>query len=199
MIRVSTLVTALFLLTACQAAPAPAPVPEQEDLDARRMAVMRDEPLVARDPDPAIPPTDAAHRLRINAALLDEEAQNASEVARKQTSDAMIALRENKWVIYFAACQPPGWAYAAYAYKIVDGVSYNAVLDGSGNGNRAKLVLRLLAPRSSEPGADVFADRPPALEPGKSCIEAPTPPEIRAETGAATVMAENFPPGHGDR
>jgi len=200
MTRVSTLVTAaLLLLTACQATPAPDPTPE--DPDAHRIAVMLDEPLVARDPDPFIAEVRPDRRLLISAVLLHEEAQNTSEVARKQTSDAMIALRENRWVIYYAACQPPGWEYAAYAYKIVDGVSYHAVLtsSGGGSGNRATLTLRLLAPHSIERRSDLYPDRPAALEPGKSCIEVSIPPEAPAETGVASVMLETFPPGYGAR
>ncbi|HZM74755.1 MAG TPA: hypothetical protein VFC19_03460 [Candidatus Limnocylindrales bacterium] len=203
MIRVSTVVTALFAVVAvaaCQTAPAP----KQEDPDARRMAVMRDEPLVARDPRAALSPAGPAHRLMINASLFDDEAQNAEEVARKQTSDAMIAMRENRWTIYFAACLPPdsdddGWAFAAYAYKIVDGVSYHATLDGSASGSRAKLTLRLIAPRFAEPRADVFPDRPPALDAGKSCIEAGSLPEARQESGTPAVMTETPPVKPDDR
>jgi len=207
MIRVPTL-AAVLLLAACAASAAcsAAPAPKQEDPDARRVAVMRDEPLVARDPRAAISPATPAHRLMISASLFDEQAQNAGEVARKQTSDAMIALRENKWVIYFAACLPPdsdsdddGWAYAALGYKIVDGVSYHATLDGSDSGSRAQLTLRLIAPHSTEPRADVFPDRPPALEAGKSCVEASSPPEVRQESGTPTVMAFTPPTKPGDR
>lgn len=212
LLRVSTSVTALLLLAGCPAVPQKTSL----DVDGQRMAVMRDEPLVGRDRDPSINPgfivSDKlpAHRGMISADLFEEEAQNANEVARKQTSDAMIALRENKWVIYLAACLPPGkapanfgdvvgfqyedgWAFAAYAYKIVDGVSYSAELVGSGRGSKAKLTLRLLAPHSSEPKADLFPDRPPSVEAGKSCIEASSPPEARVVTGTSTLMDETGP------
>lgn len=190
MIRLSTLVAALCLLAACTATPTPRGGPRPPDANDDRLAVMRDEPLLARDATPSIAPVEPGHRIVIKASLLDAEAQNPSEVARKQTSDAMLALRENKWVIYFAACTPPGWAYTVYGYKIVDAVGYNAVLEGSGSGNRARLTLRLIAPHSTEAGADVFADRPAALEPGKSCIETSLPPTARTETGVASFMAD---------
>ena len=194
MIRVSTSIAALCLLAACTATPAsPRGGPRPLDANDHRLAVMRDEPLVARDPGLAIAAIEPGHRITISAKLYDEEAQNAAEVARKQTSDTMIALRENGWMIYFAACQPSTWAYTVYAYKIVDAVSYGAVLDASATGNRARLDLRLLAPHAAEPRADVFADRPPALEPGKSCIEASSPPDTKQETGKFVVMAKTPP------
>jgi hypothetical protein len=206
----TALVAAALLLSACPAAPAK--TSKNPDPDRQRIAVMHDEPLVARDGTPSINQgfviSDKlpAHRNMISAGLLDEDAQNADEVARKQTSDAMMALRENKWVIYLAGCLAPGpdnsdnkddvlgfqhedgWAFAAYAYKIADGVSYSAELLGSASGKRARLSLRLLAPHSSEPRADVFPDRPPALEAGKSCIETSLPPQARSVTGVPTVM-----------
>jgi hypothetical protein len=209
--RLLVLLPVALLLSGC-----PAEVKRDEDPDDRRLAVMRDEPLVARDTSPSIDrgfvisATLPAHRAMITANLFEAEAQNANVVARKQTSDTMIALRENQWVIYLAACLAPGtappneddvvgfqyedgWAFAAYAYKIVDGVSYNAALIGTGRGNRAKLTLRLIAPHSAEPRADVFPERPPALEPGKSCIEASSPPEARTVAGTSTLMDEVGP------
>lgn len=210
-----TRLPALFLAVLLAGCPAPARR-APEDPDTRRMAVMRDEPLVARDSDPAIDrgfvisETLPAHRAMITADLLDVQAQNAGEMARKQTSDAMIALRENQWVIYLAACLAPGnapsneddvvgfqyedgWAFTAAGYKIVDGVSYNAALTGTGRGDRAKLSLRLIAPHSTEPRADVFPDRPPALEPGKSCLESSSPPQARVVAGVSTLMDEVGP------
>jgi hypothetical protein len=189
-----------------------------EDANERRLALLRDEPLVARDKDAATSPgfvvSDLlpAHRPMIMASLFEEKAQNPSEVARKQTSDAVVSLREGKWVVYLIACLAPGnappnpddvvgwqyedgWGYAAYAYKIVDGVSYSAEVTGSGRGGIARVELRLLAPHSSEPKADLFPDRPPAVEAGvgKNCLEALMPPGERTVIGTRTLMDTTGP------
>jgi hypothetical protein len=210
------LVSLALLLAGCPSAPAP----DVMSADERRIAFMREEPLLARDKEPLVKPgflvSDrlAAHRNLISARIADQQAQNASEVARKQTADAMLVLREGKWSVYLAACLPPGtgpdnpddvvgyryedgWAYAVYAYKIADGVSYSAELLSSGRGSRAHVALRLVAPHSSEPRADLFPDRPRELEAGKSCVEVSLPPEDRVVSGEPTLMDTQGPDPRG--
>ncbi|GIH06833.1 hypothetical protein Rhe02_49000 [Rhizocola hellebori] len=188
------------------------------EADQERLRVMQSEPLlsnaigapvaVAGFTEGSLPP----RRGRVQAKLFEQNANDAPTTAQLKTLDAMKALRDNGWTVYFVACQPPlkpgdpvpprdligpfpseeWWAFGAYAYKIKDGVSYYAAANGNGRlKGSAAVDLDLRAPSSKEAGSDLFADRPPALAPGASCLEANGLPAQAAKAGVALELDES--------
>ncbi|GAB3813355.1 hypothetical protein [Micromonospora zhanjiangensis] len=89
------------------------------------------------------------------------------------------------------------WQYAAYGYKIVDGVSYFVRMDGVGridtHTTNVSVDLRMIAPHSTESVVDLFPDRPPAIPAGSGCLESATVPTGYQETGLRTLMNSNGP------
>jgi len=153
-------------------------------------------------------------RGQVQATIEELDATDAIAEAREGAARAIVALRESDWTIYFVACVPPrsgeevidedsalptpifdAWTFAAYGYKILDGVSYFARVNGVGTPprNRAEVTLRLIAPYSGEAAADLFPDRPPATEVGASCVE-----QVAALDGLATLGTPTVVDEHGE-
>jgi hypothetical protein len=191
---------------------------ESASADQERLRVMQAEPVLKNaigDPiavagfaEGSLP----ARRGYIQATVFDQNTPNGPATAQQQTGAAMQALRSSGWTVYFAACEPPlkpgdpapprdlvgpfpseeWWAFGAHAYKIKDGVSYYAAVNGNGRLNgSAKVSLDLRAPNSREATSDLFADRPAAIAAGTSCIEAVDPPAQPSRVGLAAELDES--------
>ncbi len=212
---VVALVLACLLLAGCPGS--------SENADQKRLRVMQAEPLLKKAigaPVAVAGFTEAgvARRGYVQAKLKEEAVKQAPEAAKEGTAETMKALRDNGWNIYFVACQPPlkqgdpepakdlvgpfpseqWWAFSAYGYKVAEGVSYFAALNGNGYLNgQVKIFLNLRAPNSTET-SDLFADRPAAVASGESCVETKGLPESLAKTGAAVMVGERATgaPGH---
>ncbi|MGV9303796.1 hypothetical protein ACWDLG_10525 [Nonomuraea sp. NPDC003727] len=210
MTRRLLLVPICVLLSGCMAPSATT----QTDQD--RITVMRSQPFAGE----AIskPSTRVAFqnsdRLRATrgqvAVVLTDQATGApAEDARQWAVKGMRKLRDSGWTVYATACLPPrksddpdppqdgvwdAWSFVAYAYKIVDGVSYFATADGVGQlPGRVKMSIEMRAPSSREPASDLFPDRPPPLPVGTSCVETGGLPAKKVTNGRMVVMGESGP------
>jgi hypothetical protein len=214
--RLLAALAVLALATGC-----PGPASEPTSVDEKRLAVAKSEPLLARDKQPSaragfqtskkVP----AHRGSVDANLIDETAADPDATARARSAEFVQQLRAAGWTVYLTACIPPraqgspapdkddvppvqyadGWAFVAHAYKVVDGVSYFAAIDGHGSaGNkRVRVNLRLLVPQSTEPKADLFPDRPPPVAATTSCLDTAAPPAQRIVDGQAIEVDSDGP------
>ncbi|WP_162907257.1 hypothetical protein [Allorhizocola rhizosphaerae] len=216
---VAAVLTGLAVLGLATGCPGPAGGPM--GVDEQRLAAAMSEPVVALDKQPSAragfqsSKQAPAKRGSVVADLSDEVAQSPDVTARNRTKEFMGRLRAEGWTVYLAACIPPrppglsppqadaipavqfedGWTFVAYGYKVIHGVSYFASLEGRGSSgnNRAQVSLLLRIPQSTEPTPDLFADRPPALDTGASCIEATQPPAARTITGPAIEVDSDGP------
>jgi hypothetical protein len=87
------------------------------------------------------------------------------------------------------------WRFTGYAYLIADGVSYFTAILGSANepDGRWSVSMRMFAPNSHEPTADLFADRPPAVALDASCLQVSALPTTTTQQGIATAVGSNGP------
>lgn len=182
--------------------------------DERRLAVMRAEPLLkqaTREPLAVagfrVSDKLPVRRGQIQANLVDEGDADPPASARKHTAQAAAALRDNGWTMYYATCGPQDdrWAFQVNGYKVIDGVSYYAEVNGTGvKQSKVSVFLLLRAPNSRESTSDLFADRPPALQTGRSCVETVQLPQRVTADGVPIVLDEHGPepdgtpkpPGH---
>ncbi len=162
---------ALLLLAACTEPPG-----TSSNADRDRLAVMQSEALLKRAAKE--PYAEAGfrvseklqpHRSKIIATLASPV---EVEVARKEGAEAVSVLHDTGWTVFHVRCD--GLSFVANAYKVVSGVSYYAEVDGAIQEVKVSVVLQMRAPYSKEPTSDLFADRPPALTDGKSCLETHT-------------------------
>jgi hypothetical protein len=186
--------------------------------DQERLQVMMSEPLlknsigapagVAGFTEGSLPP----RRGRVQAKLFEQNTNDAPATAQIKTFESMKVLRYTGWTVYFVACLPPlkpgdpvppkdligpfpseeWWAFGAYAYKIKDGVSYWAAVNGHGRLKGSVTVdIDLRAPSSGETSSDRFGDRPPAIAENSSCLEANGLPAQPARSGVAVELDES--------
>lgn len=141
--------------------------------------------VVAGAPGPDKPPL---HRGTVTADL--NRLSDAND--RDRTVEAMGAMRDNGWMFFYTRCERD--FFTAGAYKIVDGVSFYAQIDGSEVQDGSNVVLRMRAPNSTEPSQDLFPERPAELGVGQTCLETDG---TAASEGTAIVVDEWAPDPEG--
>jgi hypothetical protein len=110
----------------------------------------------------------------------------------------LTGLRQRGWSVLWASCalsRSPSdstkdrWRWKAYAYRVADGVSYWIGLDAEiGGGGQGTIDAVLRAPHHRDP-ANLFADAPPGLPAGGTCIERAGLPETPEQDGAPIELA----------
>lgn len=122
-----------------------------------------------------------AHRGKVTADL-NKPADPGKD--RDRAVEALKALRDSAWTVFYARCDHDG--FTASAYRVVDGVSFYAQIDGSDVQGK-NVVLQMRAPQSRESTSDLFPERPPAVAAGKTCLEADS---SLGEDGTPIVLDE---------
>lgn len=166
MSRLSILALAALLLSGCPGAPSPSKVDEQ------RLAVLKAEPVLKLAVGQPYTETGfwvsdklPVHRSKVAAEL--KQAAGAGQ-NRERAIEALGALRDSGWTVFYAQCGK-GF-FLASGYKLVDGVSYFAQVNG-GETPDETVVLQLRAPNSRESTSDLFPERPVPLATGRTCLE----------------------------
>jgi hypothetical protein len=144
--------------------------------DQDRLAVMQREPLLKQATRPPsaqagfrVSDTLPVHRSKILANLVDATEADPAHAMRTRGTQALTALREGGWTVFHARCEQA--SFHANAYKIVEKVSYYAELTGKTEQTNVSIFVQLRAPQAAESTSDFFADRPPALPTGRTCLE----------------------------
>lgn len=135
--------------------------------------------------------------------------------------DALRIMRSGGWLTLYSECDPPvrfvvglngertpspsptasprteaglgehTWSWKLYLYRIRDGVSYWAQIDGTaakdGDGYTAALSIDLVAPQEHDP-ADLFTDRPRPVAGSAVCAEREKPPRAPEMRGRPIVV-----------
>jgi len=125
-----------------------------------------------------------AHRGKVTADL-NKPADPGRD--RDRAVEAVEALRDSGWTVFHARCDHDG--FLAAAYKVVDGVSFYAQIDGSDVPEK-NVVLQMRAPQSGESTSDLFPERPAAVAAGKTCLETDS---SLGEEGTPIVLDELAP------
>lgn len=146
----------------------------------------------------------------------DGRTRPAPKVIARRTAEAVGVLRESGWTITSALCdvpkreEPSGsaqpspepasastssyWSWKVTAYKHVDGVSYWALLTAAAVDSGVGLIdINMRAPNVDDP-PDLFADRPPGLPAGSTCIEKPGLVSADVRQGNPVELAPAGPP-----
>jgi hypothetical protein len=133
--------------------------------------------------------------------------------ARADTAKALATLRNSGWTVYFAGCTPPGdtaplgtvvpwpypesdrWIFDAFAYKVLDRVSYFADIEGiATDTGTAQVHFTLLAPNEHETVTNLFPDAPPPVSPTGNCVESVAEPTALTHAGPILAMFDSGPP-----
>jgi hypothetical protein len=135
--------------------------------------------------------------------------------------EALRIMRAGGWLTLYSECDPPvhfvvgtngekapspsptaspqagaglgehTWSWKLYLYRIRDGVSYWAQIDGTvaknGDGSTAGLWIDLVAPQEHDP-ADLFADRPRPLADTAICVQREKSPRAPEMDGRPIVV-----------
>jgi hypothetical protein len=151
------------------------------NVDAGRLEVLKREPVLKL----AVGKTYSEVGFRVSDKLPLHRSKVTADLTKpadagqdqRRTVEAVKVLRDSGWTVYHVRCDPNEFMVAAY--KIVDGVSYYAQINGSDVQDGQNAAMQLLAPHSRESTSDLFPERPPALPAGKTCLESNA-----TETGA---------------
>jgi hypothetical protein len=142
-------------------------------------------------------------------ATVDAQTKTA---ARTDTARALATLRNSGWTVYFVGCTPPGdtaplgtvrpwpyaesdrWLFDAFAYKVIDQVSYFADIQGEAtDSGRAQVDFTLLAPNEHETVTNLFPDAPPSVSPVANCVESAVEPTTLTHAGPILAMSDTGP------
>jgi hypothetical protein len=205
-----------LLLTGC---PGGTEAPD-DSADQARLSFLRNEKILGKDDKPSetlgfrISDKSPAERTTVLARIYRNESGDPARDTQQATLAGVGQLRSTGWTVYFAACVPPStgaatgpaeipgvpqaqagqWFFGASAYKIQDDVSYWATLRGESTANRANVLVTLIAPHSTEPTSNLFADRPTAIN--TSCLDNPLPtiPSSPTETTGTPIVVDDEGP-----
>lgn len=165
--RLACLAVLAFVLAGCPGGDG------DSDVDKDRLAAMRAEPvlkLAVGEPYAeagfAVSGKLEAHRSKVTADLTEPAEASA---ARDRAVQAINELRGSGWTVFHTRCSTA--TFTAAAYKVADRVSYYAQIDGVELEAKVSVALQMRAPHSSESTSDLFSDRPPAVPPGRTCLE----------------------------
>jgi hypothetical protein len=160
------------------------------DVDAKRLSALKGEPVLRLSVQ-----TYAEEGFRVSGKLPLHRSKVTADLNktkddgdRERAAEAVKALRDSGWTVFHARCEAA--AFAAAAYKLVDGVSFYAQIDGSEVQQSQNVVLQMRAPHSRESKSDLFPERPPALAAGKTCLESAG---SMGEEGTSIVVDELGP------
>ena len=164
------------------------------DVDLERLSMISREPvfdLAVGEPYIIVDVRDSykppLHRGTVGADL--NRLADAND--RDRTVEAMGALRDNGWTFFHTRCERD--FFTASAYKVVDGVSFYAQIDGSEVQDASNVVLRMRAPNSREPNQDLFPERPAELGVGETCLET----DRTAASEGTAIMVDELAPDPG--
>lgn len=164
-------------------------------MDSKRLAAMRSEPvlkLAIGEPygEAGFYVSDKrpAHRGKVSADLAEPGALAA---ARDRAVQAIVGLRGTGWTVFHTRCATN--TFTAAAYKVVDKVSYFAQIEGVELEAKVSVVLQMRAPQSRESISDHFADRPPAVPAGQTCLET----RQTADTNGTPIVLDELAPQPG--
>lgn len=200
---------ALVLIFGCALVLTGCAGPDRErvtETDRQRLQVMLDEPImreaqqdVSKQPGTLLP-DNTLKRGFVTASIFsvypDQREQPVRpELTKRRTAEVIGILRNTGWTIASASCKVPqpgdpagSWNWEITGYKHIAGVSYWTNLTGAAVPSGMGFIdIALRAPNVDDP-PDFFAQRPPGLPAGSTCIEQPGMSKENVEQGTPVRM-----------